>query len=60
VGSERIQVRRRLAKRQLVLDFEETSPIFSLSSLTVIDCKAGRTAGFYKFLARLDEILTEG
>jgi hypothetical protein len=57
---DELKFARRLGKSNFVLEFEETDPIFSLSSLTVIDCKSDQTRGLFKFLARLDEILTAG
>jgi TIR domain len=51
---------RRIAKSRLVLEFEKTDPILSLTSLTLIDCKNDRMQGFHELLTRLDQVLEKG
>jgi TIR domain len=51
---------RRLGRKPVLLEFEETGPVLVLSSLTSIDCRTSRSNGFHKMLRRLDELLTEG
>jgi pimeloyl-ACP methyl ester carboxylesterase len=58
-AQDEVKFAKALGKKNFVLLFEEIGPIFTLTSLTVIDCRANARDGFDELLARLDEVFAE-